>query len=857
MHRIALNILVFLVLTGAARAEDRIVLPTGVEPVHYDVAVTPDAAHATFTGEVRVTLTVTAPTRTIKLNAADLAFQSATIAGAGKPDIAFNTTEETATLTFPRPVGRGEHTLAIAYSGKINPNGAGLFYLDYDTAQGKKRALFTQFENSDARRFIPSWDEPGRKATFTLTAIVPADEMAVSNMPAVATEQLPGGLKRVHFAQTPRMSSYLLFFALGDFERISRKVDGIDIGIVFRRGEGAKVQYALDSASRLLPYFENYFGVKYPLPKLDLVTGPGESKFFGAMENWGAIFMFESDLMLDKSSSEHDMRNVFVGIAHEMAHQWFGDLVTMQWWDDLWLNEGFASWMQLKAADSFYPQWHVWTDGENSKSQVMREDARTGTHPIVQHIRDVFQANQAFDDITYVKGLSVVSMLESFSGEDAFRAGLRTYIKGHLYGNTVSDDLWHALDKTGPAPVTEIAHDFTLQAGVPLIRVTATPTGLRLMQDRAVDDNSEQPATTWRVPVVVHALAGGATWRGFVSRNSPQDVTINGVVNAGQTGYFRTAYDEASFQPLAENFASLPPLDQLGLLNDARDNGYSGISPFSYFLRLANHVSIHTDPRVIDTLARSVGGIDELYRGLPGRTAYRKFALSVLNPFFANVGWDPKTGENPNIILLRGHLISVLSEMDGPAVVAEASRRFAAFVQNPDSLSGNMRQTVLSITARHANASQWDALHNLALKTQDAGQKTQFYTYLGMAEDDALAQKALQLSMSDEVPVTTRPDMVSVVSALHPEMAFDFLQAHLSYYFNIIEPHTRDGYPLQLVRDSFDPAIIAKIDSYADAHIPATARERVVKTKSEISYKTRIRSTYLPEIDAWLSRHPN
>ncbi len=257
--------------------------------------------------------------------------------------ITFDEAQQTATLKFTAPIAAVHHVLSIDYSGKINQNSAGLFALDYDSPQGpqgpsgKKRALFTQFENSDARRFFPCWDEPNRKATFTLTVTVPAADMAVSNMPAASTETLDGGLKRVRFAETPKMSSYLLFFGDGDFERVSRKVGDVDVGVVVKRGDTDKAQYALDTAAQILPYYEDYFGMKYPLPKLDLIAGPGESQVFEAMENWGAIFFFENVLLNDpKITTDADRLHIYVDVTHEMAHQWFvGDLVTMDWWDDL------------------------------------------------------------------------------------------------------------------------------------------------------------------------------------------------------------------------------------------------------------------------------------------------------------------------------------------------------------------------------------------------------------------------------------------------------------------------------------------------------------------------------------------
>ncbi|HZZ30714.1 MAG TPA: M1 family metallopeptidase, partial [Phenylobacterium sp.] len=492
---------------AARPAQTRLTLPDTVTPEHYDIAVTPDAKALTFTGSATIVVRAHKAVRSITLNAADIVFGRVRLdQRAGGPQISLDPAQQTARFTFAQPVAPGLHRLHIDYKGKIYQQASGLFALDYDTPHGKARALFTQFENSDARRFVPSFDEPGRKASFTLTAVTPADRMAISNMPVASTQALPGGLKRVRFAETPKMSSYLLFFGLGDFERVSRKVDGVDLGVVVKRGDLAQARFALDAASQILPYYDSYFGTRFPLPKLDLIGGPGSSQFFGAMENWGAIFYFERDLLIDpRLATEDDRQNVYIVVAHEMAHQWFGDLVTMAWWDDLWLNEGFASWMENKVTDHFHPEWKVWLQQLNAKQRAMQVDAKDGTHPVITPIDDVLQASGAFDDITYDKGASVIRMLEAYTGEDAWRAGIRRYIAHHAYGNAVTDDLWREVDAVSPNKVAGIAHDFTLQAGVPMVRVEETgcageraPGELKLAPDQYFALPAT-PTARWRV----------------------------------------------------------------------------------------------------------------------------------------------------------------------------------------------------------------------------------------------------------------------------------------------------------------------------------------------------------------------
>jgi len=841
-------------------AEGRIVLPKDVVPTHYTLHVTPDAAHLTFTGSVSIVLDMKQATKTIEINAADLVFSKVGLSGVrGAPTVAYDAQRETATLTFPDAVSAGKHILNINYTGKINQHAAGLFALDYDN--GKKRALYTQFENSDARRFLPCWDEPALKATFLLIATVPADEMAISNMPAAGSVPAGKGLKTVTFKVSPKMSSYLLFFGLGDFERIHKMVDGVDVGVVTTEGKGSQGEYALDAEAHILPYYEKYFGVKFPLPKLDLIAGPGLSQFFGAMENWGAIFFFERDVLIDpKISTEADKRGVYIVVAHETAHQWFGDLVTMAWWDDLWLNEGFAEWMETKATDQFHPEWKLWFDAMDQKESALYVDAREGTHPIIQPIHDVLQANEAFDTITYEKGQAVIWMLQDYVGAEPFRKGVQKYIKAHAYGPAVTDELWKALDTTSPVPVTEIAHDFTLQAGVPLITVSATKTGIELTQSRFAADESGKQPTVWHVPVIEKNLGAKTAWRGIVTAGAPADIAVPAnavpVVNAGQTGYFRTLYQPAVFEKLAAHFHDLAGVDQLGLVNDSRALGYSGYQPLSDFLELASHATPDMEPSVLDGIAGNIDGMAAAYRGLPGEAAFDAFGQRVLDPVFAKVGWEKKPGESQNVTLLRGTLLATLSQLNDKAVIAEADKRFEAYVKDPSSLSADLRRNVLEITAEHATPAIWDQLHTLAKNAKSSLERTELFAMLGLSKDDALAKKALDLALTDEAEVTTRPLIIREVSGYHPEMAFDFAAAHLDQVNAWLEPDSRNEFEAFIAGNSYDPATIGKLKAYAAAHIPPSAQQTAVKAEGKIAYYVDIREKRFPDVDAWLKAHP-
>lgn len=839
-------------------AVERVVLPATVAPERYEIRIAPDPERLSFRGRARIAIDVKRPTDRIVLNAADLNFERVRVADVAEtPRIALDETEQTAAFVFSRPLLPGRHTLEIDYAGNIFQQASGLFALDGEADGRKSRALFTQFENSDARRFAPMWDEPALKAVFSLTVEAPAGQMAVSNMPVARTETLPGGRVATTFADTPSMSSYLLFMALGDFERITRQVGDVELGLVALRGHAEKGRYALDAAAQMLPWFDDYFGQRYPLPKLDLIAGPGQSQFFAAMENWGAIFAFERNLLLEPAASPADRQRVFTITAHEIAHQWFGNLVTMAWWDDLWLNEGFTSWMESKVADHFHPEWKVSLQEMASRERAMRLDAGAGTHPVITPIRDVFAASNAFDAITYQKGQAVVRMLEQYVGEDAFRAGIRAYIDRYAYTNTTTDQLWAELDRVSPRPVTRVAHDFTLQSGVPLIRAEPAGGGVRLAQSRFGGGGMLRGGGTWLTPVRVQAPGAAKAWVGLVSSSRPERVEVSGgpaIVNAGHAGYFRTRYAPELWTRVTARYLGLDPADQLGLLYDSRALGEGGLIPLGDFLALAKTAAQAQEPLVLTALASELAALGKAYPADDG-AAYRAYARARLAPVLARVGWDPRPGEGDNTPALRDALVRALSDFDDPGVQAEAQRRFQAALRQPGSLSGALAQTVQAAAARHADEAVWEQIRQLARTAPSSSERARYYGLLGRAKDPALADKTLALALSGEPPPTTAPAMIAAVAALHPDKAFAFALAHRAAVEALLEPTSRASFFANLARGSRDKAMLKKLDAFADT-IPASSRGEVRKAVAEIRNRRDFEDRGAAEIDRWLAANP-
>jgi aminopeptidase N len=862
ISRLAIAALLLAAQANAAATGKREVLPDAVTPSHYRIDITPDVKALTFKGTVEIDVAVHRATSSIVVNAADLVIDSALLAGEPKPaTVSYDQKIQTATFTFGHPLASGAHTLKLAYHGTIYQSASGLFALEYQGPKGKLRALFTQFENSDARRFVPCWDEPGIKATFDLSATLPAGLMPLSNMPVASAEKLPGGLEHVRFATTPKMSTYLLFFGAGDFERVHRLVNGVDVGIVVKRGDTANAAYALDVATQLLPYYNDYFGVAYPLPKLDLIAGPGSSQFFGAMENWGAIFYFEKYLLVDpRLTTEEDQQGVYGVIAHEMAHQWFGDLVTMAWWDDLWLNEGFASWMTSKATDHFHPEWKVWLQSLGTKQAVMQRDARDGTHPIITSIEDVFQAASAFDDITYGKGEAVLRALEFHVGEVPFRDGVRRYMHDHQYGNTVTDDLWSEIDKGSPVPITAVAHDLTLQAGVPMVnmisaRCDAGKTTLVVNQTHFVIDAGSTGARVWHLPVKVATL-GQAPTEAIVSGTTPTQLSVAGcgpvILNAGQGGYLRSRYTHEGLAAITARYAGLSPDDELGVLNDTMSLSGAGELPMADYLNLTKGFPAAADPVVVATLVEQLTDLDILYNGLPTQGAFRAYARRVLEPLFLPIGWDARAGESDNTAILRSVLIEALGKFGDPKVIAETRARFERYVANPKGFSADARSSLLNNVAMQADQRVWDRLHQMARSTQSELERKGLYKLLGSPLSDALTKQALELVFSGEIPPTMGPEIIRSASGPHPDMAVDFAIAHWDRLARMLETSSAFQFVPYLAKTSADPNMADKLNQFAATHVPQNARQDYVLAIARVRYLAKMRAERLPEVNRWL-----
>jgi aminopeptidase N len=842
-------------LVSVCRAEQgskREVLPKSLVPEHYELALAPNAAALTFTGKVSITVNVLAPTRTITLNAVNLTFDSAELDGNTRAQTTYDKGLGRATLTLAKVAPAGSHVVTIAYHGEIGRSTLGFFAMDYTSPDGPRRTLATNFEPADARDLLPCWDEPGLKATFSVSVDAPQDRMAISNMPIAQITPLPAGMQRVRFATTPKMSTYLLFLAIGDFERVNQSVDGVDVGVVVKRGDAAKTGYALQQAMKLLSYYNDYFGIRYPLPKLDLVAAPGEIQG-GSMENWGAIFYSQNHLLFDeKSSTELDRQLVFLVVSHEMAHQWFGDLVTMAWWNDLWLNEGFARWMQTYAADDLHPEWETGLQAATETFEAGKQaDALPSTHPVLQEVDTADQAQEQFDAITYDKGAAIITMINAYVGREKFRDGVRRYMRAHAYGNTSDTDLWSQVQKAAGLPILDIEHDFTRQEGLPLVRASAAGTGVALATSRFADDPQSLAGLAtprWRLPLAIGPITGPFPYLLLDGTATvPQGPPL--LVNAGQLGYARVLYDGPSFDPLAAHTAGLGPMDQLGLINDAWALGAAGYASAARVLELAARLPAQANPVVWERVLTLLTAVDQHYGNTAQRAAFRRYGLKMLGPLDRRLG-APISGEASNVQILRGQLHRVQARFGDIVVIDAARKRYAAGAG-----TAAEQRTDLEILAQSADAASFDAMLGRAEHASDPLEKLHLYRALAGVSDPALARRMIDVALSDKVPAGSNSGLLERISENHPDLTWEILAPRLDdpkLPFTKIE---RWFLAAGVAGDSARPQRIADLEAYQARNVPQVARKPFLGAEAMIRRNERISQTVLPELDSWIKAH--
>ncbi len=860
-------------------------LPKQVIPLEYRLTLHPDLAQHQFKGELEIQIRVTQPVNQIVMNALDLQIDLASVGaeGGGAQNLVakLDPLRETVSFQLTHALQPGLYRLHIAYRGKISRQPHGLYYDTYPTTSGEKQMLATEMEPTDARRLLPCWDEPAFRAVFQLSIDVPTHFSAYSNTPIAEQLALPGG-KRLVFERTPKMATYLLVLAAGELERTSVEQDGVDIGLITTQGKQAGGAWALQASRDLLHYYNDYFSMRYPLRKLDHIAVP--NGFGGAMENWGAIIYSENTVLFDpKKDSQEAKRQVFDITAHEMAHQWFGNLVTMAWWDDLWLNEGFASWMATKVSAQLNPDWLVWLDQQSAKNAAMEQDMMEKTHPIQQPVANEAEANDAFDGITYAKGQAVLRMLEQYLGEAAFQRGIQTYLTRHQYSNSTSADLWAALSISADRPVAAMAQTWTAQAGFPLITVSEQcVNGQRQIQlnQQQFKANGKKSTRIWPIPVQFQVLmtepeSAKPSAKSETAPAQLETVLLNGpsmnltrphcqgvlLIDPQDIGFYRVQYSEVMWQQLMQQWPQLPDSLRLKILSDTWALVTVGRLPLAQYLGLLPRMQLHSQLQPLqntrlalwDQVFTTLYQLDAISQGQAEQGAWRNYRQQLLQAHFERLGWQARSDDSLEQSLLRARLVDQLAQLDQPAFIAQGQARFAQWLQEPNSLPVVLQEAVLGLAARHADQAGYDQIKKMAQEALGSNEKAQFYRALTLVKNPQLAQQTLNLTLSPQLPTQTFATLLyGMAHDQHRDLTWRFLQKNRAALFATQSERERQKMASNVLAGADELRYLTQLESFTKAHLGKESLQELEITAELIRFNVSRKAKLLPQLRDFL-----
>jgi puromycin-sensitive aminopeptidase len=842
-------------------------LPGTVTPEHYDLAFNIHLARSRFDGRTGIDVRVAQPTTTIRLNALDLSIRTATIAAGGRTQTAsvtMNRGDETATLTVPAAVPAGPARIEIAYDAMLNQNLRGL----YESRTDERTYAVTQFESTDARRAFPCFDEPAFKATFSLTVTAARGDIAISN--GRMTSDTPGPLPTQHtmtFSPTAKMSSYLVALAVGDFQCLDGGADGIPIRICATPDKKDLGHIALEASQRVMSYLNRYNTIRYPFGKLDVVAVPDFAA--GAMENTGAIFYRETDLLADsRTASLAARKNIYSILAHEMAHQWFGDLVTMAWWDDLWLNESFATWMAPRAVAALEPGWHMDVEAAEESQIALNLDALGATHPIHVDVSTPSEIESVFDRISYEKGASVLRMLESYVGPEVFQKGVNAYLERHKYANATSEDFLGAIEAASGKPVARVIGTFVLQPGVPELDVTAACTDGRqavtLTQRRFTFDASANGTSRerWQIPVCMKTADGGRP-SCLVFSEPTQTVESGGAcapwvfANAGGKGYYRTAYPPEMLRSLARDAErSLTAPERLSLVSDEWALVRAGRHTVANYLDLASGFGREPIAGVLSAIVERFDFIGEYLAADATRAPFRSFVGKLLDPAYSAIGFDRRPADSEDDRSLRNVVLDALGLIaEEPQVVGRARDAVSKALDGSSPLDPILANTLVTIAASHGDAALFDAFRTAAAKASNPQEHYRYLYALADFRDPALVQRALELTATPEI--RSQDAAIYLASFFQNEAARDRAWTFVKGRWSELEP--------KVTISLGDIALVSSLSSFCSAEsrddirgffteheLPAAARA-LRQTIERIDNCIATRQRQQPALAEWLA----
>lgn len=841
-------------------------LPTGVRPTSYEAALALDLAARRFTGTAVVRLALEVPTAELVLHAAELDVSRAAVAAGAAGTMAAAVraapASETVVLSFPAPIPAGAVALELAWAGAFSPGLRGLY------AAGEGLAA-TQFEAADARRVFPCFDEPGFKAPWRLQISAPAGLVVLSNGRLEGEADAPGGARARLFHPTPPLPTYLVALVAGRLEALPAvSVRGVPVRTWATPEKLPLTGFAQDVAVEVLPRLEDYFGVPYGFGKLDQVGLPEFEA--GAMENAGLVTYREVALLLDPTTASlAQKKRVAEVITHELAHQWFGNWVTMTWWDDLWLNEAFATWMAYKIVDRWNPAWRVWLEFDQGKAAALALDALRSTHPIRADIHNAAEATEAFDLITYEKGGAVLRMIEGYLGEERFRDGIQRYMKRHARANAVADDLWGALGEATGEPVVELANAWIRRPGFPLVSVTLEGGVLRLAQRRFFSDPAEQATgaeAPWPVPLVLRlGDAAGVREERVLLRDGAAEVRLAGpapafvLANAGSTGFYRVRYDAPLLAALAANPGRLRPEERIGLLSDEWALVRAGERDIGAFLDLAAGFRAEEDHAVLDELVARLSVAEHRLVADADRPAMQAFVGRIFGPQLAATGWDPAPNEGDEPRLRRAAAVRALGGVArDPAVAREAAARLDRWLAGDrGALEANLHDLAVHLAARDGDAARFEAFRALFRRETDPAFRRRYLVALAAFEDPALAARGLDLAFTDEVPLQDTSFFLAAL--LGNRTAREPAWARLRSDWGRLQARVK-GAPMLLRRvvESLGSLVerrhLEEVEAFLAAHPLDEARQAAAQTLERLRQDVALRERTSGPLAAWLRR---
>jgi puromycin-sensitive aminopeptidase len=771
-------------------------LPRHVVPTRYDLRLEPDLKSFTFRGEETVTLTVLEATREILLNAIELSIDRAEVVGdSGRPlpaAVALDEATERCRLTFAESLAPGTWRLRIAFRGTLNDKLHGFYRSTYKDAAGNPHTLAaTQFEATDARRAFPCWDEPAFKAVFATTLVIDPVLVAVSNT-AVTEEKVENGRKVVRFADTIPMSTYLVAFVVGELEATEpTMVGGTPLRVWATPGKKRLAAFGQAVGAYSLKLYEDYYGQPYPGDKLDLIAIPDFAA--GAMENLGAITFRETALLVDESAATHaELERVADVVAHENAHMWFGDLVTMSWWNGLWLNEAFATFLEMVAVDAWKPHWQRWTTFGASRSAALSVDGLHSTRPIEYPVTAPRDADAMFDVLTYEKGASVLRMMEQYLGADVFRAGVRLYLERHKFANTETGDLWEALGEASKQPIPAIMDGWVFRAGYPLVRARLDGDQLVLSQQRFTylpqpppgEEPSGDAGTEWQVPLQIKLVGRFRTGVARVLLNGPEArVRVLSdfdwaLVNEGGHGFYRVQYAPELLARLLGKLDKLAAIERFNLVNDAWAAVLAGLMPLADYLDLTARFRGERDKNVWTVLTGSFASLNRIIDDAD-RPRLEALVRDRVGPAVAELGWQPKPGESELTRQLRGDLLRALGGPgNDPSVQSKAAELFAAHQADPSAVDANVWAAVIAVLGHAADERRYEDFLARFKSAKTPQDEQRFLYALAACRVPALVGQTLRRTVNGEFRTQDAPFVVrALLAGVHGRaQAWRFMQ---------------------------------------------------------------------------------